>query len=143
MKNRKTMSMLTLGIVALLGVSFVAAYQGDYSAEGPNYSEDRHEDMELAFDNLDYDAWAALMAENGRHSRVMEVVNEGNFAEFAEAHEAGKSGDAKRAAELRAELGLGDGQGSRNGSGFGGGQGMNKGSMQGAGMGGHGNSHSE
>ena len=134
MKNRKTMSMLALGIVALLGVSFVAAYQGDYSAEGPNYSEDRHEAMELAFDNLDYDAWVALMAENGRHSRVTEVVTEDNFALFVEAHEAGKSGDLEKAAELRAELGLGNGQGSRNGSGFGGGQGMHKGSMQGTGM---------
>ncbi|MCD4771535.1 hypothetical protein K8R30_03925 [archaeon] len=134
MKNRKTMSMLALGIVALLGVGFVAAYQGDYSVKGSDYSEDRHEAMEEAFDNLDYDAWVALMAETGRHSRVMEVVNEGNFAVFVEAHEAGEVGNLERAAELRTELGLGNGQGSRNGSGFGGGQGMHKGSMQGAGM---------
>jgi len=139
MENKKTYGFVALGMLALLGVSLVAAYQGDSSVQGPNYSEDRHEAMTQAFADGDYDAWVALMAENGRHSRVMEVVNEGNFAVFAEAYEARMAGDLEKAAELRAELGLNNGVGPKDGSGFGGGKGMKQGSMQGSGMRGQGN----
>ena len=131
MENKKMYGFAALGMLALLGVSMVAAYQGDYSVKGPDYSEDRHDDMTVAFEELDYDTWAALMAENGRHSRVMEVGTEENFAVFVEAHDAGMAGDLTRAAELRAELGLGNGQGSRDGDGFGQGKGMKQGSGSG------------
>ena len=117
MKNKKTFGIFALAMIALLGVGFVAAYQGDYSVQGPNYSEDRHAEMTAAFDNADYDAWVLLMSENNGNSRVLDVVTEDNFATFVAAHEAGMNGDAELAAELRAELGLGNGQGSRNGSG--------------------------
>ncbi len=111
MENKKMYGFMALGIMALLGISLVAAYQGDYSTQGPNYSEDRHLAMTQIFDNLDYDAWVSLMSENGRHPRVLDVVTEDNFALFTEAHEARKAGDSKRAAEIRAKLGLGSGQG--------------------------------
>jgi hypothetical protein len=127
MKN-KTMSVLALGLVALLGVGLVAAYQGDYSVKGPNYSEDRHERMEEAFENLDYDAWVALMSESGRMSRVLDVVNEDNFAIFVAVHEAMKEGDMEKASELRAELGLGVGHMDANGFGRGKGMGQMSGS---------------
>ena len=134
MKNKKILGMFALGIVALLGVSLVAAYQGDYSVKGPDYSEDRHDAMQDAFDSLDYDAWVALMSETGRSPRMLDVVTEDNFAIFVEAHEAGMAGDSELAAELRAELGLGNGVGSKDGTGFGGGKGLKQGSMQGSGM---------
>jgi len=134
MKNKKFLSVFALGVIVLLGVSFVAAYHGDYSVNGPNYSEDRHEAMEQVFDNLDYDAWVALMTENGRHPRIVDVVNEDNFATFVEACEAGKSGDFERASELRAELGLNNGMGPKDGTGFANGKGMRQGSMKGFGM---------
>ena len=134
MKNKKMLGMFALGMVALLGVSLVAAYQGDYSVKGPDYSEDRHDVMQDAFDNLDYDAWVALMSETGRSPRMLDVVTEDNFVIFAEAYEAGMAGDSELAAELRAELGLGNGVGSKDGTGFGGGKGLKKGSMQGSGM---------
>jgi len=139
--NKALVSLGIFGIVALLGISMVFAYQGDYSINGQDYSEDRHEAMEQAFDNLDYDAWVTLMTENGRHPRVVEVVDAGNFATFAEAHEAGESGDFDRASELRAELGLNNGRGPRDGTGFGSGKGMKQGSMQGSGMKGQRNLH--
>ena len=120
MKNKKTMSFLALGIVALLGIGLVAAYQGDYSVEGPNYSEDRHEAMEEAFANYDYNAWVTLMTEDGRHPGVINKIDASNFELFIDAHNAGKSGDLDMAAKLRAELGLGqgkmNGEGNRQGS---------------------------
>lgn len=124
MKNKKTMSFVALGIVALLGISLVAAYQGDNSVQGPNYSEDRHEAMEEAFANYDYDAWVVLMTEDGRHPGVLNKIDESNFVLFADAH---NTEDPVEAAELRAELGLGQGKMVRDGTGQGKG-------MRGAGM---------
>jgi len=141
MENKKMLSVFALGMIALLGVSFVAAYQGDYSVQGPDYSDEREDVMHNAFDNLDYDAWVSLMTESGRNPRVLTVVNEDNFATFVEAHEAGVAGDSTRASELRAELGLRNGNGPKDGTGFGNGKGMKQGLMQGSGMRGQGNHH--
>ena len=128
--EKKMFGLLSLGVIALLGISMVAAYQGDYSVEGPNYSEERHADMQDAFDGLDYAAWVTLMTADGRHSRVVDVVTADNFETFVEAHEAGKSGDVEKVARLRAELGLKNGMGSKDGSGFKGEMGSRKGSMR-------------
>jgi len=127
MENKKMLGLLSLGMIAVLGISLVAAYQGDYSVKGPDYSDDRH----VAMQEADYDAWVALMSESGRHPRVLDVVTEENFAKFVEAREAGKSGDVERAVGLRAEIGLGDGIGLRDGTGFGGGKGLRQGSRMG------------
>jgi len=133
-KNKALMSFGILGVVALLGMSMIFAYQGDPNVQGPNFSEQRHAAMEQAFDNLDYNAWISLMTENGRHPRVIEVVTAENFAIFAEAHEARENGNMELAQELRAELGLNNGMGSKDGNGFGSGKGMKQGSMQGSGI---------
>jgi hypothetical protein len=134
MENKKVFGLFALGMVALLGISLVAAYQGDYSVKGPNYSEDRHAAMEDAFDNLDYDAWVALMTADGRHPRVVDVVNADNFVTFVEAHDAMEDGDFDRAAELRTDLGLNSGAGPKDGTGFGSGKGLKQGSGQNLGM---------
>jgi len=109
-KNRKLMGFLVLGIVAIFGVGMVMAYRGDLSAQGPNYSEDRHEAMQEAFDTLDYEAWVTLMTENGRHPRVVDVVTAENFETFVQAHEAMEDGNIDLAKELKAKLGLGQGK---------------------------------
>ena len=111
---------LTLGI---LGVSAgtALAYQGDPTIKGPNYSVERHEAMEKAFENKDYDAWKNLMQGKGR---VSQVVNKDNFSKFAEAHELMEQGKTAEAQQIRQELGLG----LQNGSGKGmGGAGMHRG----------------
>ncbi len=95
------------------------AYQGDPSVKGPNYSTERHEAMEEAFENEDYDAWKNLMEGKGR---VTEVINEDNFAKFAKAHELMEQGDITEAQEIRQELGLGQHNGSMKGMG----RGMNR-----------------
>jgi hypothetical protein len=128
MKQKTIFGLLALMIVGLVAsTSLVSAYRGDYSVKGPNNSEERHEAMEDAFESLDYDAWYALMTEDGRHPRVVDVVTESNFATFAEAHEAGEKGDTTLAAELRAQLGLNNGNGPKDGTGFGKSQGMGQG----------------
>jgi len=128
MKKMKTIGVLALVFVGMVfSATMISAYRGDYSVEGPNCDEARHEVMEDAFESLDYDAWYALMTADGRHPRVVDVVTEENFATFIQAHEAGEAGDTETAAELRAELGLNNGNGPRDGSGYARGMGQGKG----------------
>jgi len=128
-----------LGILALFAVGMiistgaVSAYRGDYTVNGPDHTDERHEVMEQAFEIQDYESWYTLMTENGRHPRVVDVVNEENFETFIQAHEAGENGDYETAASLRAELGLG--QGSKDGTGFWQGMGSGHGLKDGSGIG--------
>ncbi|MBT3691090.1 hypothetical protein HOG16_02505 [Candidatus Woesearchaeota archaeon] len=117
MKKTNIAVVFLIGLIAMTG--FVSAYQGDYTKEGPNYSEDRHAEMEEVFDSLDYDAWIELMSESGRNPRVLDVVSEENFETFVLAHEAAENGDYETATRLRAELGLHNGEGPKDGTGFG------------------------
>ncbi len=120
MKKITIVGLLALMVIGLVfSMSAVSAYRGDYSVKGPDCNEERHELMENAFESLDYIVWYGLMTENGRHPRVVDVVTESNFETFVQAHEAGENGDSENAAELRSELGLNNGNGSRDGSGFG------------------------
>jgi len=112
-----------------MGSGVVAAYQGDPSVQGPNYTEERHTAMLAAFENNDYQAWSELMAGKGR---VTQVVTAENFARFAEAHRLAAAGDVEGAKLIRTELGLG----LRNGAGQNGNQdGSGQGGNQGGGMG--------
>lgn len=127
MKKSKIFGLLAFMVVGLLvTTSLVSAYRGDYSVKGPNFSDERHEAMENAFESLAYTEWYALMTESGRHPRVVDVVTEDNFETFVRAHEAGVNGDSETAAELRAELGLNNGRGPADGSGHGRGMGQYK-----------------
>ena len=111
---------LTLGVIGM-SAGTALAYQGDPTVKGPNYSIERHEAMEKAFENKDYDAWKNLMQGKGR---VSQVVNKDNFSKFAEAHELMEQGKTAEAQQIRQELGLG----LQNGSGKGmGGAGMHRG----------------
>ena len=126
MKNK----ILTLGATALvLGGLFIipstiSAYKGDPGVEGPDCTEERHQEMEQAFENDDYQAWANLMQGKGR---VIQVVNEDNFAQFAEAHRLAEEGKMDEARQIRTELGLGLGDGSGKGEMKGSGQGQRMG----------------
>jgi len=118
MKNATVFGLLALMVVGLIAATgLVSAYSGDYSIEGPNCNGERHEAMENAFESNDHNAWRELMTKDGRHPRVVDVVTESNFETFVRAHEAGKNGNYETAAALRAELGLNNGQGLRDGAG--------------------------
>lgn len=120
MKKTRIFGILAILVVGLFATAGIAsAYRGDQSANGPYCSEERHEAMQNAFESEDYDAWYALMTEDGRHPRVVDLVSEENFATFAQAHEALKNGDYEKAAELKAEIGLNSGNGPKDGSGYG------------------------
>ena len=116
---------LLLGIAAVvIGGAIVVpqavlAYKGDPTVKGPNYTEERHQAMEKAFENRDYNAWKALMAGRGRASKL---ITADNFAKFAEAHELADQGKTEEAAKIRAELGLGQHSGSGMGQGMGAGR---------------------
>lgn len=120
--NRTLLTLTALGIIAGGLLTFsqnVSAYRGDPSVQGPNYTAERHEAMEKAFDTNDYNAWKNLMQGRGR---VTQVVNKDNFAKFAKAHQLAEDGKTQEAAAIRAELGLG----LQNGAGrMGGGMGRN------------------
>lgn len=130
--NKKTIVMSSLGLATILGAGILAgganAYRGDYTQKGPNCTEERHTQMEQAFNNNDYNAWKELM--NGR-GRVTQVINEGNFARFAEAHKLAKAGNYDEADKIRQELGLRTRNGEPTGQGYG--QGKNKAEGQGRG----------
>ena len=120
-------TILILGVTALVlgGMSIIpntaSAYRGDPNVEGPNCTEERHQEMEQAFENNDYQAWKNLMQGRGR---VIQVVNEDNFAQFAEAHRLAEEGKMDEAKQIRQALGLGLGNGAGNGTGQGRGQGQ-------------------
>ncbi len=105
------MKKTTLGLgtlVLLFGVAgmstAVLAYRGDSTVKGPNYTEERHEAMEKAFENKDYGAWKDLMQGMGK---VTKVINQDNFEKFSEAHELAEEGRIDEARKIRQELGLG------------------------------------
>ena len=110
------------GLIILPGVA--DAYRGDPGVEGPDCTEERHQEMEQAFETNDYEAWTNLMQGKGK---VTQVVNEDNFARFAEAHRLAEEGKMDEAKQIREELGLGLGDGARNGSGQKDGRGQRRG----------------
>jgi len=109
----------TLAITAVVGTIIAGsayAYQGDYTKKGPNYTPERHEAMEKAFEKNDYNAWKNLMQGRGR---VTQVITKDNFAKFAQAHKLGLAGKTEEANKIRVELGLGLHNGSGMGQGMG------------------------
>lgn len=111
-KTILTITVLVLGAgLFFANGSSTLAYRGDPNVQGPNYSAERHEAMEKAFENKDYKAWANLMQGKGK---VTQVINKNNFAKFAEAHNLAEKGKLDEAKKIRQKLGLG----LRNGSGW-------------------------
>ena len=117
-KSILAVTAMALGAGVLFAtVPSALAYRGDPNVQGPNYSPERHEAMEKAFENKDYNAWKNLMQGRGR---VTQVVTEQNFARFAEAHELAEQGKIQEANQIRQELGLGLHNGSGQGQKMGG-----------------------
>jgi hypothetical protein len=115
-KMKKTILTLSATAFVLGGLlvipNAVNAYRGDPNVKGPNFNEERHQQIEQVFENNNYQDWKNLMEGRGR---VLEVINEGNFSQFAEAHKLAEEGKIDEARKIRQELGLG----LKNGSGQG------------------------
>jgi hypothetical protein len=121
---KKTSLLLGLAASVIGGAIIIPqaayAYRGDPNVKGPNYSQERHEAMEKAFETNDYNAWKNLIQGKGR---VIQVINESNFAKFSQAHKLADEGKLEEAKKIRQELGLGlqngSGQGQSQGQGYG------------------------
>lgn len=104
----------TIGMFTLLGLVFLVganAYMGDPSVKGPNYNEERHQQMLNVFETGKYLDWKNLISDDGRTHRVLEFVNEDNFDTFTQMHEAMENGDFEKSNEIRAKLGMTQGHG--------------------------------
>ncbi|MFA6158573.1 MAG: hypothetical protein WC763_03035 [Candidatus Paceibacterota bacterium] len=116
------MKKITLGLgisAAILGVTAVSAgsalaYRGDPTAQGPNYSTERHSAMVRALEAGDYGAWKSLVQNRGR---VAQVITKGDFSKFVEAHNLALQGKTLEAQKIRQGLGLGLQNGSARTSG--------------------------
>lgn len=108
--NSMNTTLRVLGVTTIVaaGVFFsagaVGAYRGDVAVQGPNYTLERHNAMEKAFENNDFTAWKSLMQGRGR---VTQLINKENFAKFAKAHQLAEDGKLVEASQIRQELGLG------------------------------------
>jgi len=96
-------AILSIGVLAAVPA---LAFRGDPAARGPNFSPERHEQMQQALQNRDYAAWNALMQQDSRTPRVLDMVTEETFDTFARMHELMVQGDREGADALREELGL-------------------------------------
>lgn len=139
MKNKKSGLFFALAVIFVLSLSFmVSAYRGNFDVKGPEYTDERCDEMRQIFDEKDFAAWRDLKLSEGKARGVLRVVNEDNFHLFVEAHKAGLAGDVELANSLRAELGLNNGAGPKNGAGHGKLSGFGEMAMKGQGRGAHG-----
>jgi len=112
-KNKIVLGALGLALVGVVAFgSGVSAYRGD-GQTGSNYTPERHEAMEKAFESNDYASWKNLMGDKG----ATRVVTQENFAKFAEMHELRENGKIDEANAIRTQLGLGQGGGKGQGTG--------------------------
>jgi len=112
---------IAMGAVAAAGIAGAVAlsqgalaYRGNPNQTGPNYNPERHEQMQKAFDNNDFNAWKEQM--NGR-GRMSQVVNEQNFSRFVEMRKLMLEKKYDEANQIRKEIGLGQGGGQGTGQG--------------------------
>lgn len=88
-------------IVTTLAVSSLVSAQEE--PRGANFDPVRHEAMQEALENKDYQAWKQ---EVDSRPRMTDFVTEENFDKFAEMHELMQAGDYEGAEAIRDELGL-------------------------------------
>lgn len=125
MRNKLVMSGL-MALVLGLGVSGTAlAYQGDFSKQGPNYTQEFEAQITEVMANKDYEGWKDLIENKVGNKKVTEVINKDNFPKFVEAWKLAHEGKIKEANAIRKELNLGVNNGMSHHQGLGKGHGMN------------------
>ena len=65
--------------------------------------QERHDAMQTALENGDYDAWKGII---DSRPRISDVITEDNFDQFVEMHQLMQDGDREGAQEIAEELGL-------------------------------------
>ena len=115
--NKSSIIAGALAVVVLAGFGLTAnqtvfAYRGDATVKGPNHTVEREAAMDKAINAKDFAAWKTLMTQDGRTPGVVRIVDtQAEFEKFAQAHILSDAGKTAEANALRAELGLGNGQG--------------------------------
>lgn len=121
MKNKYLVLGAVVAVVGgflVLGTSSVSAFRDLSTKYGPNHTEEREVQMDSVLKKQDLTAWKALMTENGRTPRVVDVVDtKAELAKFAQMREYQHNGEFEKAQEIRTQLGLGNGQGRGRGMG--------------------------
>lgn len=130
MEKKKIFGILAIAMIAILGVSIVAAqrFGGFGFAQGLTDEEKaeiqtQHESMQTAISDGDYTTWKSLMEE--RIAKMQSQVTEENFNAIREQHqkmselrtsmqEARESGDFSKVEELQKEYGF-EGRGFEKG----------------------------
>jgi len=120
LKSKKRNNKILIGSLILAGMTSVGIYAmanaDETNHRGRNYSPERHERMEKAFETNNYDAWKTEMEKNTRRGRVMDAVNKDNFSKFSQMHKLREEGKDDEANKIREELGLqGRGHGEMRG----------------------------
>lgn len=103
-----------LAITVILGQGLLQdalAYRGDPNKIGPNCTKEQHDAIQNALESKNYAEWKKLM--EGRP--IVDKITEEDFAKFAQMHQLRVEGKFEEANKIRAELGLGLGQGQKNG----------------------------
>ncbi len=123
-KNILLYSLVAVGLLAFL--SMISTSKVSVSDEesvftyGPNHTVEREAEMVEVMESKDFEAWKALMTEDGRNPGVLRKIDtQEKFEKFAEAFLLTKEGETDEVNALRSELGLGEGKGN-GGSGNGG-----------------------
>lgn len=131
-KKYLTTIALVITVLAISGVSAFAATGSSTSRTAPTKVErlakfekmdekfeEKFEEMKAQHEEIlkavlagDYDAWYALMTKNDKTPKILEVINEDNFAQFSKAHQL-----MEESRKIMEELGVD--KGLENGKGFG------------------------
>lgn len=131
MEQKYILSIVALGIIAILGVSMVSAFgfgnkfmNSELTDEEKTALEEQRQAMQNAIENNDFAAWKALREE--RIAEMQQSLTQENFNKQVERHtqmsefraameEARESGDFSKVEELKEEYGIeGKGFGKRN-----------------------------
>jgi len=96
-------SFMGLIITTLVVSNMASAAQGE--PRGSNFDPDRHNAIQTALENNDYEAWKETV---DSRPRITDYINQDNFDKFAEMHQLMLNGDIEGAQAIRDELGLPD-----------------------------------
>ena len=116
MENKILTILGVVFIIGIISITLAYAYKEDMNIKGPNYNENVHQQMEVAIESGDYEAWIKIREENNlpMNGKMFSMINKDNFSKYSEMYNAMISGDTEKADAIRQELGLGQGM-MRNG----------------------------
>ncbi len=104
---KSTTKLLTVaGVVASLSVASAVSAQSQQPDQAPKVTQEQREEIHQAVENGDYEGWKALLTQDERGAKILEVINADNFSKLQEMHQLREDGDREGAKEIADELGL-------------------------------------